>query len=178
MALVSTSVTQHNINEENSSMRIYHSFLMLFIIVIFGCAKDDEIKDDKFAMEEKEYASYCLVYVFNPNFMMAKQTETRDLRNGGFIMRYEVTEESIYYSFFEKPSDVFFKEKEDDFNDYRFLVDCYTKNDKYLGSVSMTRGGLIKKNYEEIHNRKVLFLLDSLPDERLRKAFKRYRRFI
>ena len=91
MALVSTSVTQHNINEENSSMRIYHSFLMLFIIVIFGCAKDDEIKDDKFAMEEKEYASYCLVYVFNPNFMMAKQTETRDLRNGGFIMRYEVT---------------------------------------------------------------------------------------
>lgn len=67
------------------------------------------------------------------------------------------------------------KKKEDDFNDYRFLVDCYTKNDKYLGSISMTRGGLIKKNYEEIHNRKVLFLLDSLPDERLRKAFKRYR---
>ena len=90
-------------------------------------------------------------------------------------MRYDVTEESIYYSLFEKPNDVLFKEKEDDFNDYRFLVDCYTKNDKYLGSISMTRGGLIKKNYEEFHNRKVLFLLDSLPDERLRKAFKRYR---
>ena len=168
----SISVTLHNIIKENN-MRIYQFFLILYVVVFLGCSKDDEIVTEK--KDERVYASYCLVYVFNPNFMMAKQTETRDLRNGGFIMRYEVTEESIYYSFFEKPSDVFFKEKEDDFNDYRFLVDCYTKNDKYLGSVSMTRGGLIKKNYEKIHNRKVLFLLDSLPDERLRKAFKRYR---
>ena len=108
--------------------------------------------------------------------MMAKQTETRDLRNGGFIMRYEVTEESIYHCLFEKPSEDLFKEKDGDYNDYRFLVDCYSSNDVYLGSISMTRGGLIKKNYEEFHNRKVLLLLDSLPNERLRKAFKRYRR--
>ena len=148
-------------------------FLALCVVVILGCTKDGEIVTEK--KDETVYASYCLVYVFNPNLMGTHQTEIRNLREGGFIMRYEVTEESIYHSLFEKPSDVIFKEKEDDFNDYIFLVDCYTKNDKYLGSISMTRGGLIKKNYEEIHNRKVLFLLDSLPDERLRKAFKRYR---
>ena len=55
-------------------MRFYHFFLILYIIVILGCAKDDEIKDDKLAMEEKEYASYCLVYVFNPNFMIFNKT--------------------------------------------------------------------------------------------------------
>lgn len=168
----SMSVTLHNIIKENN-MRIYQFFLILYVVVFLGCSKDDEIVTEK--KDERVYASYCLVYVFNPNLMGSHQTETRNLREGGFIMRYDVTEESIYYSLFEKPNDVLFEEKEDDFNDYRFLVDCYTKNDKYLGSISMTRGGLIKKNYEEFHNRKVLFLLDSLPDERLRKAFKRYR---
>ncbi len=149
-------------------------FLILFAVVVLGCSKDIKTVAEK--KEIKEYASYCLVYAFNPNLTGSHQTEIANLREGGFIMRYEVTEESVYHSLFEKKSEVLFSEKEDDFNDYRFLVDCYTKNDVYLGSISMTRGGALKKNYEEYHNRKVLFLLDSLPNERLRKAFRRYRK--
>lgn len=149
-------------------------FLILFMFVFLACSKDVETVVKK--KEIKEYASYCLVYAFDPNLTGSHQTEIANLREGGFIMRYEVTEESVYHRLFEKKSEVLFSEKEDDFNDYRFLVDCYTKNDAYLGSISMTRGGVLKKNYEEIHNRKVLFLLDSLPNERLRKAFRRYRK--
>lgn len=84
-------------------------FLILFMFVFLACSKDVETVVKK--KEIKEYASYCLVYAFNPNLTGSHQTEIANLREGGFIMRYEVTEESVYHSLFEKKVKFFFLKK-------------------------------------------------------------------
>lgn len=81
MEEVSKSLIHHNIIEENNIMKIYHFFLILYVFVILGCSKDGEIVTEK--KDEKVHASYCLVYVFNPNLVGSHQTEIRNLREGG-----------------------------------------------------------------------------------------------
>lgn len=84
-------------------------FLILFAVVVLGCSKDIKTVAEK--NEIKEYASYCLVYAFNPNLTGFHQTEIANLREGCFIMKYEVTEESVYHSLFEKKVKFFFLKK-------------------------------------------------------------------